>query len=75
MDEKKIARINELAHKKKAVGLTPAELAEQAALRQEFLAAVRANLKSQLSNVDILEADGSVTHMSDVIKAKETMNS
>ena len=37
MDEKGIQRINELAHKAKAEGLTPAEKAEQKKLRQKFL--------------------------------------
>ena len=37
MDEKKIARINELYHKSKAEGLSEAEKAEQAALRQEYV--------------------------------------
>lgn len=63
MDEKKIARINELAHKSKAEGLTEAEKKEQQLLRQEFLAAVRSNLKSQLDNIDIKEADGSIVNL------------
>ena len=60
MTEEKIARINELARKSKAEGLTPAEKEEQAALRQEFLASVRNNLKQQLDNIDMVEEDGTV---------------
>lgn len=63
MDEKKIARINELAHKSKAEGLTEAEKKEQQLLRQEFLAAVRQNLKSQLDNIDMQEADGTIVNL------------
>ena len=36
---------------------------EQAELRQEYLAAVRQNLKAQLNNIDIKEKDGSVTNL------------
>ena len=36
MEKWKIDRINDLAHKKKTVGLTEAELTEQAALRREY---------------------------------------
>lgn len=63
MDEKKIARINELAHKSKAEGLTEAEKKEQQLLRQEFLAAVRKNLKSQLDSIDMQEADGTIVNL------------
>lgn len=63
MDEKKIARINELAHKAKAEGLSEAEKKEQQILRQEFLAAVRQNLKSQLDNIDVQEADGTIVNL------------
>ncbi len=63
MTEEKIARINELARKSKAEGLTPVEKEEQAALRQEFLASVRNNLKQQLDNIDMVEEDGTVVNL------------
>lgn len=61
--EEKITRINELYHKSQAEGLTEAEKREQAKLRAEYVANVRANLKSQLDNVSIQEADGSITNL------------
>ena len=42
MTEEKIARINALAKKSKTTGLTEAEKAEQQALRQEYLADIKA---------------------------------
>ncbi len=71
MDERKIARINELAHKSKAEGLTEAEKKEQQLLRQEFLAAVRGNLKSQLDQIDIREADGTITNLGEKYGKKQ----
>lgn len=61
--EESIKRINELYHKSQAEGLTEAEKQEQAKLRAEYVANVRANLKSQLDNVSIQEADGSITNL------------
>ena len=59
MDQKKIDRINELARKAKTpAGLTPQEIAERDALRQEYLAAIRANLTAQLDNTVIQYPDG-----------------
>ena len=58
MDKSKIERINELARKKKAGGLTAEETAEQAALRQEYLAEFRENMKAMLDNTVIQEPDG-----------------
>ena len=52
MTQQKIARINELAHKKKASGLTEAEIAEQKALREEYLADIRANFRQTLENIE-----------------------
>ena len=61
MDEEKIERINELYHKMKAEGLTPAEKEEQQKLRKEYIMAIRKNLRGTLENVSILEKDGTVT--------------
>lgn len=52
-----IDRINELARKKKAEGLTDEEIIEQAKLRKEYLAAFRKNFKAQLDNIDIEYVD------------------
>lgn len=63
MDENKLKRINELARKSKAEGLTAEERREQESLRREYIEAVRMNLRSQLNNIDILEKDGSITNL------------
>ena len=59
MEHAQIERINELARKKKSVGLTEAELTEQAALRQQYLKEFRANMEAVLENVQIQNKDGS----------------
>ncbi len=61
--EQKIARINELYHKSQAEGLTPEEKAEQGALRQEYVASVRANLRGQLDSITIQREDGSLENL------------
>ena len=71
VDDAKIARINELARKSKAEGLTEAEKKEQQLLRQEFLAAVRVNLKSQLDNIDMQEADGTIVNLGEKYGKKQ----
>ena len=53
-----IARINELAAKNKAEGLTEAELEERATLRRIYIDNVTGNLKGQLENTSILYPDG-----------------
>jgi len=58
MEQDKIDRINELARKKKAEGLTPAEQEEQAALRAEYIAGFRASLTAQLENTVVVDPDG-----------------
>ena len=63
-------RINELARKAKAEGLTEAELQEQALLRREFIDDFRRNLRSQLNNIDIQEADGSITNLGEKYGSK-----
>lgn len=63
MDIEKIDRINTLAHKAKSVGLTEEEKKEQSRLRQEYIAAIRMNLRSQLDNIDVQEKDGSIVNL------------
>lgn len=58
MTKEKIARINELARKSRtAEGLTDAEKAEQAALRQEYRDGVKSNLEGQLKNIEIVDKE------------------
>lgn len=58
MNKEKIDRINELARKSRtAEGLTEAEKAEQAALRQEYRDGVKANLEGQLKNIEIVDKE------------------
>jgi uncharacterized protein YnzC (UPF0291/DUF896 family) len=71
MNDKKIQRINELAHKAKAEGLSPAEKKEQQKLRQEYLADIRANVRAQLNNISIVEKDGSITDLGETIGKKK----
>lgn len=51
-----IARINELAHKKKTEGLTAAEQSEQKELYALYLGGIRQQLKAQLDNIEIVDA-------------------
>lgn len=60
MTEEKIARINALAKKSKTTGLTETEKAEQQALRQEYLADIKASLRSHLERTSIQEPDGTI---------------
>lgn len=58
MEQSKIDRINELAKKSKAEGLTPAEAEEQKVLRAEYVAAFRASLTAQLESTVIVDKNG-----------------
>lgn len=55
---KVIARINELAAKAKAQGLTPEETAERDKLRRIYIDSVKASLTGQLDNTYIVYPDG-----------------
>ena len=62
--EEKIRRINELYHKSKTLsGLTEKEKREQEQLRKEYIASVRANLRSQLDQIDIQNEDGPMENL------------
>jgi uncharacterized protein YnzC (UPF0291/DUF896 family) len=58
MEQFKLDRINELARKAKAEGLTEAEKAEQQTLRAEYIAAYRKSLRAQLENMVLVDEDG-----------------
>lgn len=70
MDQKTIDRINELARKSKSTGLSPEEKEEQARLRQEYIAAIRGNLRTQLDRIDVKEQDGSVVNLGEKVRKK-----
>ena len=52
-----LQKINALAAKKKTAGLTPAELAEQALLRREYLDNIKVQLTNQLDCVTVVDCD------------------
>ncbi len=59
MEHEQIERINELARKKKTVGLTESETREQAALRAQYLKEFRENMEDTLRRVRVEQEDGS----------------
>lgn len=63
MDNLKLNRINELARKSKAEGLTETERQEQAELRREYIEAVRRNLRGQLDNIDVINKEGKIENL------------
>ena len=74
MNQEKIDRINVLARKAKAEGLTEEEKQEQAILRQEFIASVRKNLKAQLDNIDMVNPDGSIENLGEKYAADKKLS-
>ena len=63
MISEKIQRINELAKKAKAEGLSPEEAQERDALRREYINEFRQSLISQLDNTYILDEQGNKTKL------------
>lgn len=70
MEQKTIDRINALARKSKSVGLSQEEKEEQARLRQEYIAAIRGNLRTQLDQIDVKEQDGSIVNLGEKVRKK-----
>lgn len=58
-----IARINVLAKKAKAEGLTQEEIQERDRLRRIYIDSVKANLTGQLENTYIVQPDGTKTKL------------
>ena len=58
LDPKKIERINELARKKKTVGLTQVEQDEQLLLRQEYLESFLGGMRNHIEVFKIVDEEG-----------------
>ena len=58
MEQAKIDRINELARKKKAEGLTEEELAEQAELRKEYIEGYKRSLHHHIADIKLVDEEG-----------------
>lgn len=71
MTEEKIQRINELYNKAKTEGLSDEELQEQKVLRKQFIDDFKRNLRGQLDNISVQEADGSITNLGEKYGNKE----
>lgn len=63
MPDLNINRINELYRKSKAEGLTEAEKKEQQQLRQQYVAAIRGSIRSQLNRIDMQMEDGTIVNL------------
>ena len=66
-----IKRINELYHKSKESGLSEEEKNEQAELRKRYIANFRANFRSQLNNIDVEQADGTIVSLAEAYGKKK----
>ncbi len=71
MERSKIDRINELARKSREAALSEAEAAEQAELRAEYIAEVRANIRGQLDSTVIERPDGTREKVSERRKTEQ----
>lgn len=71
MIEDKIKRINELARKQKAEGLTDEEKAEQAELRREYIESYKRSLIAQLENTYVVDDNGNKQKLTERVKTKE----
>ena len=74
MKKEEIDRINELARKAKAEGLTEEEIKERDILRKQFIADMRANVAATLNNVDIVNEDGTVENLGERYERKNKMS-
>ena len=52
-----LARINELARKKRTIGLTEEELTEQKELYKIYLAAIRGQVTSLLDSIEFVDVE------------------
>ena len=71
MDKQMLDRINELARKKKTVGLTPAEQDEQKKLYKIDLGEIRQQFSQTLDNVSVEQKDGTVVPFKQAYRHKK----
>ena len=71
MEKELLDRINALAKKKKAEGLTPAEQEEQKKLYKIYLGEIRQHFSATLDNVSVEEKDGTVVPFKQAYKKKK----
>ncbi len=71
MDKKQIERINELARKKKTVGLSEEELKEQKELYKIYLGNIRRNFKNTVDNIVVKREDGSTIPLKEFNRRKK----
>ncbi|MBQ7108561.1 MAG: DUF896 domain-containing protein [Clostridia bacterium] len=74
MTEDKIKRINELARKQKAEGLTDEEKEEQAVLRREYIESYKRSLVAQLENTYVVDDKGNKQKLTERVKTKSEKN-
>ena len=72
MDSTKIDRINTLHHKAQSLVLTEEEIKELTGLRSQYIATIKMNLRNQLDNIDVKEADGTVVNLGERYGRKKT---
>lgn len=74
ISKEKLDRINTLARKSKADGLSLKEQKEQKDLRKEYLKNVRSSFKNQLSSVKVVDEEGNDVTPDKLKKEKRNNN-
>ena len=70
MEKELLTRINALANKKKTVGLTAEEQAEQKRLYKIYLGEIRQQFSATLDNVSVEQKDGTVVPFKEAYRHK-----
>lgn len=71
MSKEKLSRINDLAKKSKAEGLSKEEKQEQAKLREEYLQNIRKSFTNQITTMTVIDPEGNDVTPEKVKKIKE----
>lgn len=71
MSKEKLSRINDLAKKSKAEGLSNEEKQEQAKLREEYLQNIRKSFTNQITTMTVIDPEGNDVTPEKVKKIKE----